>query len=40
VLTLKYVTDPTMSSAKRWYSNLKDAFGYFGLPALFRQSGK
>jgi len=40
VLTLEYVTDPTMSTAKRWYSNLKDAFGYFGLPALFRQSGK
>ena len=40
VLTLEYVTDPTMSSAKRWYSNLKDAFGYFGLSALFRQSGK
>lgn len=38
VLTLEYVTDPTMSPAKRWFSNLKDAFGYFGLPALFRQS--
>lgn len=38
VLTLQYVTDPTMSTFKRWYSNLKDAFGYFGLPALLRQS--
>lgn len=40
VLTLEYVTDPTMSTGKRWYSNLKDAFAYFGLQALFRQSSK
>jgi hypothetical protein len=40
VLTLEYVTDPTMSTGKRWYSNLKDAFAYFGLPALLRQSSK
>ena len=40
VLTLEYVTDPTMSLGKRWFSNLKDAFSYFGLPALLRQSGK
>lgn len=39
VLTLEYVTDPTMSMPKRWFSNLKDAFSYFGLPALLRQSG-
>lgn len=39
VLTLEYVTDPTMSMGKRWYSNLKDAFAYFGVSALFRQSG-
>jgi len=38
VLTLEYVTDPTMSTGKRWYSNLKDAFAYFGLPALLRKS--
>jgi len=38
VLTLQYVTDPTMGTFKRWYSNLKDAFGYFGLPALLRQA--
>ena len=39
VLTLEYVTDPTISRPKRWFSNLKDAFAYFGLPVLFRQSG-
>lgn len=39
VLTLEYVTDPTMSLPKRWFSNLKDAFSYFGLPALLRQPG-
>ncbi len=35
VLTLEYVTNQEMGSAKRLYSNLKDAFGYFGLKALF-----
>lgn len=39
VLTLEYVTDPRMSRPKRWFSNLKDAFAYFGLPTLFRGSG-
>ena len=39
VLTLEYVTDPTMSTSKRWFSNLKDAFSYFGLPALLRRPG-
>ena len=39
VLTLEYVTDPTISRPKRWFSNLKDAFAYFGLPTLFRPSG-
>ena len=39
VLTLEYVTDPTMSASKRWFSNLKDAFSYFGLPALLRRPG-
>ena len=38
VLTLEYVTDPTMSLGNRWYSNLKDAFAYFGLPALIGKS--
>ena len=37
VLTMEYVTDSTMSPAKRWFSNLKDAFAYFGLTALFRK---
>ncbi len=35
VLTLEYVTNQEMGSIKRLYSNLKDAFGYFGLKALF-----
>jgi hypothetical protein len=34
VLTLEYVTNQDMSPIKRLYSNLKDAFGYFGLKAL------
>ena len=38
VLTLEYVTDPTISRPKRWFSNLQDAFAYFGSPVLFRQS--
>ncbi|RMH03951.1 MAG: 2OG-Fe(II) oxygenase [Nitrospirae bacterium] len=37
VLTLQYVTDPTMRIYKRWFSNMKDAVGYFGLPALWRK---
>ena len=36
VLTLEYVTNPDMSPFKRLYSNLKDAFGYFGLKAFLR----
>jgi hypothetical protein len=35
-LTLEYVTDPSMSAAKRLFSNLKDAFAYFGVRAVFR----
>ena len=31
VLTLEYVTDQAMGPVNRLYSNLKDAFGYFGL---------
>ena len=34
-LTLEYVTDPSMHPAKRLFSNLKDAFAYFGLKAVF-----
>jgi hypothetical protein len=37
-LTLEYVTDPSMSSVKRLYSNLKDAFAYFGLKTVFTAS--
>jgi hypothetical protein len=37
-LTLEYVTDPSMSSVKRLYSNLKDAFAYFGLKTVFTGS--
>ena len=35
-LTLEYVTNPSMSPVKRLYSNLKDAFAYFGVKAVFR----
>jgi hypothetical protein len=37
VLTLQYVTNPAMGLAQRWYSNMKDAVGYFGWSALFRK---
>ena len=36
VLTMQYVTNPEMGMFKRWYSNMKDAVGYFGWSALFR----
>ena len=36
-LTLEYVTDPSMHPLKRLFSNLKDAFAYFGLRAVFRR---
>jgi hypothetical protein len=35
-LTLEYVTNPAMSPVKRLYSNLKDAFAYFGVRQVFR----
>lgn len=35
-LTLEYVTNPYMSPVKRLYSNLKDAFAYFGVRQVFR----
>ena len=34
-LTLEYVSDPSMHPLKRVVSNLKDAFAYFGLRAVF-----
>lgn len=38
VLTLEYVTTQEMGRFKRIYSNLKDAFAYFGLKEVFRRS--
>ena len=35
VLTMEYVTNPEMAWHKRLFSNLKDAFAYFGLSAVF-----
>lgn len=37
VLTLQYVTNPSMGLAQRWFSNMKDAVGYFGWSAIFRK---
>ena len=37
VLTMQYVTDPAMGLGHRWFSNMKDAVGYFGWSALFRR---
>ena len=37
VLTMQYVTNPDMGRAQRWFSNMKDAVGYFGWSALFRK---
>src|SRR5213594_4372799 len=37
-LTMEYVTNQEMGRFKRIYSNLKDAFGYFGIRALWRGS--
>jgi hypothetical protein len=34
-LTLEYVTDPAMTPLKRLFSNLKDAFAYFGVRNVF-----
>jgi hypothetical protein len=39
-LTLEYVTDPSMHPAKRLFSNLKDAFAYFGLKAVFHRPAR
>ena len=40
VLTMQYVTDPAMGFAHRWFSNMKDAVGYFGWSALFRRPSR
>jgi hypothetical protein len=34
-LTFEYVTDTRMSAGRRWISNLKDAFAYFGIRQVF-----
>lgn len=36
VLTMEYVTSREMGRAQRLFSNLKDAFAYFGIRALWR----
>src|SRR5262249_34708808 len=38
-LTLEYVTDPSVHPAKRLFSNLKHAFAYLGLKAVFGRAG-
>ena len=40
VLTLQDETDLAMSFTYRWFSNMKDAVGYFGCSALFRRSNR
>ncbi len=37
VLTMEYVTNPEMGSLKRLFSNMKDAFAYFGIRTLLRR---
>lgn len=37
-LTLEYVTNPDMGAVKRFYSNLKDSFAYFGLKTVFKRA--
>ena len=39
-LTLEYVTDATMSPARRFVSNMKDAIAYFGFRRVFLDSRK
>ncbi len=38
-LTLEYVTDPGMTAAKRFISNMKDAVAYFGFRSVFSRRG-
>jgi hypothetical protein len=33
---MEFVTDPSMTPVKRLFSDLKDAFAYFGLRSVFR----
>jgi hypothetical protein len=40
VYTMEYVTSQEMGRAKRIFSNLKDAFAYFGIRALLRGRGR
>ena len=40
VFTMEYVTSREMGRAQRLCSNLKDAFAYFGLRALWRSRGR
>jgi len=37
MLTLEYLTNPEMGHFKRVYSNLKDAFAYFGIKAFLKR---
>ncbi|MCG3777736.1 MAG: hypothetical protein JW388_0430 [Nitrospira sp.] len=39
-LTMEYVTNPNMRIFKRFYSNLKDSFAYFGLRTVFKHALK
>jgi hypothetical protein len=38
-LTLEYVTDPSMTPIKRFFSDMKDAVGYFGFRQVFSPKG-
>ena len=40
VFTMEYVTSREMGRAQRLFSNLKDAFAYFGLRALWRSRAR
>lgn len=40
VFTMEYVTSREMGRAQRLFSNLKDAFAYFGVGALWRGRGR
>lgn len=40
VFTMEYVTSREMGRAQRLFSNLKDAFAYFGIGALWRGRGR
>ena len=40
VFTMEYVTSREMGRAQRLFSNLKDAFAYFGIKSLFQSRGR